>query len=84
MPNPFRETVTLSVSLAERLPMELGIYSVDGRRVQTLARGEREPGNYRFTWDGRDENGNPMAAGIFYARFTAGRAEFTRRMTYLR
>jgi hypothetical protein len=84
MPNPFRETVTLSVSLAQRLPMELGIYSVDGRRVRTLAKGERDPGNYRFTWDGRDESGNPMAAGIFYARFTAGRSEFTRKMTYLR
>jgi hypothetical protein len=83
-PNPFRQTVALAVSLAEPGPMELSIYSVDGRRVRTLATGLHEAGNFRFVWDGRDEAGNGMHAGVFYARFIAGHVKATRTMVYLR
>ena len=84
MPNPFRETVTLAFSLAQRGAVDLNIYSVDGRRVRTLVSGSHEPGYYRFVWDGRDDRGNAMSAGVFYARFVAGPVKMTRTMTYLR
>jgi len=84
MPNPFRDDVTLAFSLAERGRVELGIYSVDGRRVRTLATGDQEPGYYRLVWDGRDDQGNAVSAGVFYARLVAGHAGFTRTVVYLR
>jgi hypothetical protein len=84
MPNPFRETAMLAFSLAQRGAVDLSIYSVDGRRVRTLVSGSQAPGYYRFVWDGRDDGGNAMSAGVFYARFVAGQARFTRKMTYLR
>jgi hypothetical protein len=83
-PNPFHQTVALAISLAQAGPIELSIYSVDGRKVRTLASGSHQPGNFRFTWDGRDEDGNTMAAGVFYARFVAGTIRTTRAITYLR
>jgi hypothetical protein len=42
-PNPFRGSSTLNFALAARGRVELAIYSVDGRRVRTLVRGERGP-----------------------------------------
>jgi hypothetical protein len=84
MPNPFRETATLAFSLAQAGPVELAVYSVDGRRVRTLVRESREPGEYRVTWDGRDDQGNPMSAGIYYAQMKAAQRGFTRKLTYLK
>jgi hypothetical protein len=82
MPNPSRDGVTLAFSLAERGPVNLCIYSVDGRRVRTLATGTQEPGYYRHVWDGRDDSGNAVPAGVFYARLVAGKVRITRTMSY--
>jgi hypothetical protein len=83
-PNPFRQSATLAFSLAQSGPVELAVFSVDGRRVRTLVRESREPGEYRVNWDGRDDRGNPMSAGVYYARLKAAQRGFTRTLTYLR
>jgi hypothetical protein len=78
-PNPVRdaERSLLDFSLAERGLVELAIYGVDGRRVRTVVRGEREAGVYHEGWDGRDEGGHRVGSGVYYARLTAGPARFT-------
>jgi len=83
-PNPFRGEATLAFSLAQRGAVELAIYSVDGRRVRTLVSGVREPGEYRQGWNGRDDQGNPMSAGVYYAHFASGKVRMTRSIVYLR
>jgi hypothetical protein len=84
MPNPFRQSTTIAFSLAQGGPVELRIFSVDGRRVRTLVKEAREPGEYRVTWDGRDDLGQPMSAGIYYAQLKAAQRGFTRTLTYLK
>lgn len=69
-PNPFRSTATLSFSLSRSGFAELEIFSVDGRRVRTLAHGERQAGEYRVNWDGFDDFGRSVGAGIYFARLT--------------
>jgi hypothetical protein len=83
-PNPFRESARLSWSLARAGRVELAIYSVDGRRVRTLVRGETAPGVYRTEWDGTDDAGAHMQAGVYFARLTAGGRHFTRALARLR
>src|SRR5439155_8401417 len=82
--NPFRQSVSLAASLAAPGPMELAVFSVDGRRLRTLASGVHEPGNYPFVWDGRDERGSAVSTGVFYVRFLAGSVRQTRAITYPR
>jgi hypothetical protein len=84
MPNPVRSSATLSFSLARGGSVELAIFSVDGRRVRTLARDTRQPGAYALTWDGRDDSGNLVAAGAYYAHLVAPQGRFTRKLVYLR
>ena len=72
-PNPFRGEATLAFSLAQGGPVELAIYSVDGRRVRTLvseaARARGVPADV-----GRPGRpGQPdVAAGVYYARLVSG------------
>jgi len=83
-PNPFSQMATLAFSLATRGSAELAIYSVDGRRVRTLARGIREPGEYSVKWDGRDDGGVGVAPGVYYARLVTPQHRVTRAITYLK
>jgi hypothetical protein len=84
MPNPFDAITTFEFALAEPGNAQLAIFGIDGRRIRTLVAGERAAGVYRAVWDGRDEDGRPVSAGVFFARFNAGRANFTRTVVHVR
>jgi hypothetical protein len=83
-PNPFRDATALSLALAQSGPVEVVIYSVTGQRVRTLLSGMQEPGEYRLPWDGRDENGRYVAAGVYYVRLAAPSRHLTRPVIVLR
>jgi flagellar hook assembly protein FlgD len=78
MPTPFREATTFELALAQPGGVTLAIYGVDGRRIRTLVAGERAAGVYRVSWDGRDDDGRALAAGIYFARLTARELSVTR------
>jgi hypothetical protein len=83
-PNPFTESVALAFSLASRGPVELSVFGVDGRRVRTLVRETRDAGTYEAIWDGRDDHGAILGAGVYYARLVTPHGRFARRVTNLR
>jgi hypothetical protein len=83
-PNPVRGAAVVAFGLARRGPVELAIYSVDGRRVRSLLHEDRDAGEYRIEWDGRDQGGRRVAAGVYYLRLVAGPTRVTRSLVYLR
>jgi len=84
LPNPFRQSVALGFSLSQASPVELSVYSVDGSRVRTLMKGTQAAGNYQNQWDGRDDSGHLMAAGVYYVHFAAGAVHTTKMITFLK
>lgn len=84
MPNPFGRSTTFAFSLAKAGRAELEVYSVDGRRVRTVTSGVREAGEYRVEWNGTDDAGRTLAAGVYYARLTTAQGRWTRLVTFLR
>ncbi len=78
VPNPFRDGSVLEFSLAKAGPVQLAIYSVDGRKVRVLANDTRAAGTYRLAWDGRDDRGNAARAGVFFARLTTADGHLSR------
>jgi hypothetical protein len=51
-------------------PQALRVHDVSGRLVRTLALGTAARG--RLTWDGRDERGRLVPAGLYFARLSSG------------
>jgi hypothetical protein len=84
IPNPVRDRATLNYSIARRGNVDLSIYSVDGRRVKTLAHGVQEVGRYHFNWDGTDERGATLSSGVYYVRFQSADVNKTRLVTLVR
>ena len=83
-PNPAHGCTALAFALAQRGSAELAMYSVDGRRVRTLASGPCEAGEYRITWKGDDDEGRTQTPGVYWARLTAAGRTMTRRVLFLR
>jgi len=84
VPNPTHGSSLVKYSLARQGPVDLAVYSVDGRRVRTLAHGVAEAGEYAQTWDGMDERGDMTRSGVFYIRLEAAGVRLTRMLTLVR
>ena len=83
-PNPFNPETIISFSLPSSGPADLGIFSVDGRRITTLVKGHMEVGPHRVSWHGKDMNGREVASGTYIYRLQAGGLVVTKQMTLLK
>lgn len=82
-PNPFTGATRIELVLPARAAVEAGIYDLSGRRVRALERSTLAPGRHTLRWDGRDERGARLPAGIYFLRASADGAERVRRLVRL-
>ena len=72
-PNPFNPSTELGFVLDEPASVHLAIYDLAGRHVVSLLDAVHQGvGRHAVTWNGRSESGDPMASGVYFARFAAG------------
>jgi immune inhibitor InhA-like protein len=65
-PNPMRNTASIRFGLPAESDVTLRVYSVSGRLVRELAnRVHYARGFHELRWDGRDEDGRVVSAGVF-------------------
>jgi hypothetical protein len=84
-PNPFRERTTVSFTLARDSEVRLTVHDAAGRRIRTLVDGSRAAGDGATDWDGRDDSGQRVAAGVYFVRLEAAEGEtVSRKLAYLR
>ena len=67
-PNPFNPAVTISFRLEEEGPARLDILDIRGRRVRGLLDRILGAGVEQVSWNGRDDEGRILPAGIYLAR----------------
>ncbi|MBI5171027.1 MAG: Ig-like domain-containing protein [Candidatus Eisenbacteria bacterium] len=82
-PNPVRTGCRIPFALPSRARVQLAIYGVDGRCVRTLVDGTMEPGRHDVTWDGRDDRGAGVDAGIYFVRLAAGERSLSRKLVVI-
>jgi hypothetical protein len=89
-PNPFNPSTTIKFTLpaavdgGATVPTSLRIYNVLGELVRTLADESMVPGVHHKVWDGRDDQGNQVASGVYFYRLRAGDFEDTRKMVLMK
>ena len=67
-PNPLRDVCTVEYRLGNAGRVELGVFALDGRHLRTLVREVLAPGVHHVTWDGRDDSGSRVAAGMCFVQ----------------
>jgi flagellar hook assembly protein FlgD len=84
-PNPFNPKTSVQYALTEAGPVELAVYDVSGRLVRTLVSADsHEPGVHTVTWDGMDERGRGVAAGVYFANLLTGARSASSKMVLLK
>jgi len=84
-PNPFNPTTTISFSVTQNSDfVNLEIFNVKGQKVKTLFSGNAEEGNHTVTWNGDDENDDPVSSGIYFYKLKTGEQELSRKMLLLK
>ncbi len=70
-PNPFVSRTAVSFELARASRVTVDVFGPDGKRVRALADLAYDPGRHTMTWDGRDDAGVRVSAGVYFVRFAA-------------
>ncbi len=84
-PNPFNPRTTLSYDVPREGRVDLSVYDAAGRRVRTLvAEGSHARGRFTVEWDGRDETGSQVAAGVYFARLSTAERAVSSKMVLLK
>lgn len=84
-PNPFRASTVIRYAVPEGGGgLSLKVYDVGGRLVRTLVEGARPAGLQSVTWDGRDDRGRAVDAGVYFYRLTATDYSRTRKLVLMR
>ena len=84
-PNPFNPQTAIHFGLPIPGRVELAVFNMMGQQVATLVEGMREAGTYAIHWDGRADDGQALASGVYFYRLRAGRErEKTRKLLLLR
>ena len=95
-PNPFspagalgqnfttiRYTIPAHIS-SNGVKVELKIYNLLGQVVKVLAIRQQAPGEYSVSWDGKDEAGRIVPAGVYLVQLVAGNFVEERKVVVLR
>ena len=63
-PNPARAEVTIRFSTATAGPVAIEVFDLSGRLVRSASEAAYDPGEHAWQWDGRDQTGTPVRAGL--------------------
>jgi hypothetical protein len=83
-PNPSRGSTSLRFTLPQAGRARLELLDLAGRRLRTLADGPLAAGPHDAVWDGRDERGVTVAAGLYWARLESAGVSTVRRLVRVR
>jgi len=79
-PNPFNPSTTIPFSLNETGFVNLSIFNIMGQKVRTLVDNYHSVGSHTVTWNGLDDSGKSVAAGIYIYQLKCGDTVESRKM----
>jgi hypothetical protein len=84
-PNPFNPATEIPYYLPREAHVTLVVYNVNGSRICTLVNDSNSEGRHRTSWDGRNDDGSLVSAGIYFYRLTVdGKIIDTKKMVLLK
>ncbi len=83
-PNPANNAVTFQYFLTEPADVDLRVYNTLGQEVRQLHIGKQPAGINQFHWNGCDNHGRPLSAGVYFCRILPGEDEGSVKFILLR
>ena len=83
-PNPFNPTTTIGFEVPIPSRVSLKIYNLMGQEVRTLTHDWFPIGNHQLMWNGKDQQGISVSAGVYIYRLQSQDFQKTRKMVLLK
>ena len=83
-PNPFNPTTTIRFEVPTPSQVTLRIYNLMGQEVRTLTRDWFPIGSHQLMWNGKDQRGISVSAGVYIYRLLSQDFQKTRKMVLLK
>jgi flagellar hook assembly protein FlgD len=83
-PNPFNPKTNIHYSIPHLSNVKIIIYDIIGRAVLVLSNTQQEAGYYNLSWDGTNELGAMVSAGIYFYAIQASDFRQTKKMILLK
>ena len=83
-PNPFNPITTFSYEIPKVELVTITVFDMRGSRVATLVNERQNPGIRSYRWNGTDDNGNGVAAGVYIYNIQAGNFQQSKKMILLK
>ena len=83
-PNPFNPSTAIGYLLPSKGHATLAVYDIAGRRVATLVDEMKLAGRHSVIWDAKNEAGERVASGVYFARLECDGAGDSRRLVVLK
>ena len=64
--------------------INLEIYDINGKLVNTLISGEIQTGQFNIDWNGKDNIGNDVTSGLYIVKLKSDFDVVTKKITLLR
>lgn len=79
-PNPFRDNTTLTLKQgADHSLTTVAVYNLKGQLVRRLLDPQPILGEYSITWDGKNDQGEKLGAGVYFFKIKSGSYSVTRK-----
>jgi hypothetical protein len=83
-PNPFQGSMRMSYAVTEgSSSVEISVFDLAGRRMQTLVQGQQSAGIHQVQWDGRDMSGARVRKGMYFVHVRIGAQARQVRVTFV-
>jgi len=83
-PNPFNPSTKIEFSVPKEAPVAVRIFDIQGRHVSTLVQKSMSPGVYRVAWNGKNDRGEALGSGVYFAQIQSGGSKQSVRLTMLK
>ena len=83
-PNPFNPSTNISYSISNGEYVSINIFDVNGGKVIELFNNYRSAGIYSIDWNGQNERGVQVSAGVYLYSIEAGEYRQTKKMILLK
>ncbi len=83
-PNPFNPTTTIAFDLPTSDAVQVTVFNSLGQGVKSLVSGTMTAGNHQLVWDGRNNLGQEVPAGVYYYQLKSASFSETRKMLLIK
>ena len=83
-PNPFNANTTIHYQTQQKRKIDISIFDVSGKHINTLVDEFKSSGSHTITWGGSNYNNQTVPSGIYYCVVTSNEYRYAQKIILLK